>query len=70
LLDGDANLSSSGEVGLSGIKVTGKGQTEAGLDGGGSVVTLTPASADLSGAQVNVSGKGVVSIGGPLVKIG
>jgi type VI secretion system secreted protein VgrG len=70
LLDADASLSSSGEVGLSGMKVTGKGQTEAGLDGGGSVVTLTPASADLSGAQVNVSGKGVVSIGGPLVKIG
>ncbi len=70
LLDGDANLTSSGNVGLKGAKVTGKGDTEAGLDGGGSVVTLTPASADLSGAQVNVSGKGVVSIGGPMVKIG
>ena len=63
-------MTSSGAVGLKGSKVTGKGDTEAGLDGGGSVVTLTPASADLSGAQVNVSGKGVVSIGGPMVKIG
>jgi len=70
LLDGDANLTSNGDVGLSGATVKGKGKTEAGLDGGGSVIALTPASADLSGAQVNVNGKGVVSIGGPLVKIG
>jgi type VI secretion system secreted protein VgrG len=70
LLDGDANLTSNGAVGLKGSKVTGKGDTEAGLDGGGSTVTLTPASADLAGAQVNVNGKGVVSIGGPMVKIG
>ncbi len=70
LLDGDANLTSNGGVGLKGATVTGKGTTEAGLDGGGSTVSLSAASADLAGAQVNVTGKGVVSIGGPLVKIG
>jgi len=70
LLDAAANLTSNGDVGLSGATVKGKGKTEAGLDGGGSTVTLTPASADLAGAQVNVNGKGVVSIGGPMVKIG
>jgi type VI secretion system secreted protein VgrG len=70
LLDGDANLTSSGAVGLSGATLSGKGKTEAGLDGGGSTIALSAASADLSGAQVNVNGKGVVSIGGPMVKIG
>jgi type VI secretion system secreted protein VgrG len=70
LLDGDANLTSSGAVGLSGATLSGKGKTEAGLDGGGSTVALTAASADLAGAQVNVNGKGVVSIGGPMIKIG
>ena len=70
LLDGDANLTSNGAVGLSGATLSGKGKTEAGLDGGGSTVALTPASADLAGALVNVNGKGVVSIGGPMVKIG
>jgi type VI secretion system secreted protein VgrG len=69
-LTGDANLTSSGAVGLSGATVSGKGTTEAGLDGGGSTIALTAASADLAGAQVNVNGKGVVSIGGPMVKIG
>jgi type VI secretion system secreted protein VgrG len=69
-LDGDASLTTGGTVGLKGQKVTGKGDMEAGLDGGGSTVTLAAASADLSGAQVNVNGKGVVSIGGPMVKIG
>ena len=70
LLDGNANITSNGDVGFSGATVKGKGKTEAGLDGGGSTVALTPASADMSGAQVNVNGKGVVSIGGPMVKIG
>ena len=70
LLDGDAALTTGGTVSLHGMKITGKGDTEAGLDGGGSVIALAPASADLSGAQVNVTGKGVVSIGGPMVKIG
>jgi type VI secretion system secreted protein VgrG len=69
-LTGDANLTSSGAVGLSGATLSGKGTTEAGLDGGGSTIALTAASADLAGAQVNVNGKGVVSIGGPMVKIG
>jgi type VI secretion system secreted protein VgrG len=70
LLDGDAALTTGGTVSLHGAKITGKGDTEAGLDGGGSVIALAAASADLSGAQVNVNGKGVVSIGGPMVKIG
>ncbi|HET7539437.1 MAG TPA: type VI secretion system tip protein TssI/VgrG [Polyangiaceae bacterium] len=70
LLDGDAALTTGGTVSLHGAKITGKGDTEAGLDGGGSVIALSPASADLSGAQVNVTGKGVVSVGGPMVKIG
>jgi type VI secretion system secreted protein VgrG len=70
LLDGDANLTTSGAVGLSGATLSGKGKTEAGLDGGGSTIALSAASADLAGAQVNVNGKGVVSIGGPMVKIG
>ncbi len=70
LLDGDAALTTSGTVSLHGAKITGKGDSEAGFDGGGSTIALNAASADLSGAQVNVSGKGVVSIGGPMVKIG
>ena len=70
LLDGDANLTSNGAIGLSGATLSGKGKTEAGLDGGGSTIALSAASADLAGAQVNVNGKGVVSIGGPMVKIG
>ena len=70
LLDGDAALTTGGTVSLHGAKITGKGDTEAGLDGGGSTIALAAASADLSGAQVNVNGKGVVSIGGPMVKIG
>ncbi|MFZ5895131.1 MAG: type VI secretion system Vgr family protein [Myxococcota bacterium] len=70
LLDGDAALTTSGTVSLHGAKLTGKGDTEAGLDGGGSTIALNAASADLAGNQVNVNGKGVVSIGGPMVKIG
>jgi type VI secretion system secreted protein VgrG len=70
LLDGDASLTTGGTVSLHGAKITGKGDSEAGFDGGGSTLALTAASADMSGAQVNVNGKGVVSIGGPMVKIG
>lgn len=70
VLDGTATLKANGDVTLEGATVKGKGKTEAGLDGGGSTVALTPASADMSGAQVNINGKGVVSIGGPMVKIG
>jgi type VI secretion system secreted protein VgrG len=70
LLDGDAALTTGGTVSLHGAKITGKGDTEAGFDGGGSTIALAAASADLNGAQVNVNGKGVVSIGGPMVKIG
>jgi len=70
LLDGDASLTTGGTVSLKGAKITGKGDSEAGFDGGGSTLALTAASADMSGAQVNVNGKGVVSIGGPMVKIG
>lgn len=70
LLDGDAALTTGGTVSLHGAKITGKGDSEAGFDGGGSTIALNAASADLSGAQVNVTGKGVVSVGGPLVKIG
>ena len=70
MLDGTATLKANGDVTLDGATVKGKGTTEAGLDGGGSTIALTAASADMSGAQVNVNGKGVVSIGGPMVKIG
>jgi hypothetical protein len=63
-------LTTGGTVSLKGAKITGKGDSEAGFDGGGSTLALTAASADMSGAQVNVNGKGVVSIGGPMVKIG
>jgi type VI secretion system secreted protein VgrG len=70
LLDGDASMTTGGTVSLKGAKVNGKGDSEVGFDGGGSTATLTPASADIAGAQVNVNGKGVVSIGGPMVKIG
>ena len=70
LLDGDASMTTGGDVKLKGAKVSCKGDSEVGLDGGGSTLALTPASADLGGAQVNVNGKGVVSIGGPMVKIG
>jgi type VI secretion system secreted protein VgrG len=70
VLDGTATLKANGDVTLDGATVKGKGKTEAGLDGGGSTIALTAASADMSGAQVNVNGKGVVSIGGPMVKIG
>jgi type VI secretion system secreted protein VgrG len=70
VLDGTATLKANGDVTLEGATVKGKGKTEAGLDGGGSTLALTAASADMSGAQVNVNGKGVVSIGGPMVKIG
>jgi len=70
LLDGDAALTTSGTVSLHGAKITGKGDTEAGLDGGGSTIALTAASADVAGNQVNVNAKAVASIGGPMVKIG
>ncbi len=51
-------------------KVTGKGRDRGGPRWRRLRSSPPPASADLSGAQVNVSGKGVVSIGGPMVKIG
>jgi type VI secretion system secreted protein VgrG len=70
LLDGDASVSTNGTVGLTGAKITGNGKQEVGLAGGGSTLSLTAASADLAGKQVNVNGQGVVSIGGPMVKIG
>jgi type VI secretion system secreted protein VgrG len=70
MLDGDASITTSGNVNISGAKIDGKGKQEVGLAGGESTLSLTAASADLAGNQVNVNGKGVVSIGGPMVKIG
>jgi type VI secretion system secreted protein VgrG len=69
-LDANAALkSTTGNVTLEGLAVEGKGTTSAKLGAGPSSVELSPASADLKGAMVNVNGTGMVSISGPLVKI-
>lgn len=69
-LDGNAAMTSSGNVVLDGATVAGTGKTEASLGAGGSSVALSPASADLAGPMVNVNGSGMVTIAGAMVKIG
>lgn len=50
-------------------KATVSGSTEATLSGGGGSVKASPAGVDASGAQVNVTGQGMVNIAGAVVKI-
>lgn len=70
LLDGSANLNSPGDVIFDGIKITGTGSVEASFTVGGQSVKLTPATADVGGATVNVQGQTLTSIKAPSIMIG
>lgn len=70
VLDSNAAISANADVTLEGMTVAGTGKTQASLGVASNSVKLSPAGADVAGAMVNVNGTGMVSIGGPMIKIG
>jgi type VI secretion system secreted protein VgrG len=71
-LDTNALMKATADVTLDGLNVTAKGQMQASLQGGAgtSSVQCSPAGTQVGGPMVNVNGQAMVSIGGPMIKIG
>ncbi len=69
-LDTNALLKANADVTLDGLNVTAKGKVQATLQVGGSSVQCSPAGTQVGGPMVNVNGTGMVSIAGPMIKIG
>ncbi len=70
LLDTNALLKATADVTLDGLNVAAKGKVQATLEVGGSSVQCSPAGTQVGGPMVNVNGTAMVSIGGPMIKIG
>lgn len=69
-LDTNALIKANADVTLDGLNVTAKGKVQATLQVGGSSVQCSPAGTQVGGPMVNVNGTGMVSIAGPMIKIG
>jgi type VI secretion system secreted protein VgrG len=69
-LDSNALLKANADVTLDGMNVTAKGKVQATVQVGGSSVQCSPAGTQVGGPMVNVNGTAMVSIGGPMIKIG
>jgi type VI secretion system secreted protein VgrG len=70
LLDSNAAITSNGDVTLDGMTVTGSGKTQATLQVTSNSVQCSPAGTVVGGNTVNINGNGMVSVAGPLIKIG
>jgi len=70
LLDGSVKISGVASVEVSSPKIVCTGEAEASITVGGQSVKLTPASADIGGAIVNVQGQSLVSIKATSIMIG
>jgi type VI secretion system secreted protein VgrG len=70
VLDGNATMKTDGDATVDGMKVEGKGKTQASIVVGASSVAAAPAGVDVAGAAVNVNGTGNVAVMAPSIKIG
>jgi type VI secretion system secreted protein VgrG len=70
LLDGNAGLTTNGDVGVKGMNVEIEGKTQVTAKVAANSVQMSSSGTAVAGATVNVNGTGMVSIGGPIIKIG
>jgi type VI secretion system secreted protein VgrG len=70
VLDANALVKSNADVIIDGMSVTAKGKTQATMQVGGSSFQCSPAGSNVAGPTINVNGTGMVSIAGPMIKIG
>jgi len=70
LMDGSVKISGVASVEVSSPKIVCTGEAEASITVGGQSVKLTPASADIGGAMVNVQGQSLVSIKATSIMVG
>jgi type VI secretion system secreted protein VgrG len=70
LLDGNAGLTTSGDVGIKGMNVELDGKQQVTAKVAANSVQMSTSGTAVAGATVNVNGTGMVSIGGPIIKIG
>jgi type VI secretion system secreted protein VgrG len=69
-LDSNAGLTTNGDVGISGVNVEADGKAQVTLKVASNSVQVSTSGTAVAGATVNVNGTGMVSIGGPIIKIG
>jgi type VI secretion system secreted protein VgrG len=69
-LDTNALVKANADVTLDGMNVTAQGKMQATVQVGGSSVQCSQVGTQVGGPMVNVNGTGMVSIGGPMIKIG
>jgi type VI secretion system secreted protein VgrG len=70
LLDPNAAITTGGEVIMEGAAIKGTGQNEVVMAGGGSSCELNQSGATVSGGMVTINGQSMVSVAGPMIKIG